>query len=259
MFSQWHPIFSLSRFDTIIFETGNPFSYLSDSSDAEISFSIPAATSSPSKVSPSHNDIPLGIHVLNCQSMKTPGKPAQLQTIIESTQADIVIGSALWLNPSISSSEVFPGNYISYRNDRSDGKGGGVFLLVSSKYESQVPEELKAGEDCELGLAKVKIQGSKDLYIGSFYKLPDKQKPDYLEQLQKYLSRIPTQNGAHLWLVGDFNLVENASPNECVLPHTSHGAQCQQLLTIAKDTFLNKMVDEPTMLTGTKSSILDLF
>ena len=95
-------------------------------------------------------------------------------TLTESTQADIVIGYESWLNPSISSSEVFPGNYISCRNDRNDGKGGGVFLLVSNKYESQEPEELTAGEDCELVWAKVKIQGSKDLYIGSYYKLPDK-------------------------------------------------------------------------------------
>ena len=63
-------------------------------------------------------------------------------------------------------------------------------------------------DDCELVWAKVKIQGSKDLYIGSFYKPPNKQKPDYLQQLQKYLSRIPTQNGAHLWLGGDFNLAD---------------------------------------------------
>ena len=34
--------------------------------------------------------------------------------------------------------------------------------------------------------------------------------------------------------------------------------QCQQLLTIAKDAFLNQMVDKPTMITETKSSIQDL-
>ena len=58
------PNFSLSLFDTTIFETSNS-SYMSDSSDAEISFSNLAVTSSPSKVSPSSNDIPLKILVLN--------------------------------------------------------------------------------------------------------------------------------------------------------------------------------------------------
>ena len=74
--------------------------------------------------------------------------------MIESTQADIVIGSESWLDPSISSSEVFPPNFTSFRNDRS-GKGGGVFLLVSNKYDSQEPEELKAGDECEVVWAKI--------------------------------------------------------------------------------------------------------
>ena len=80
--------------------------------------------------------------MLNCQSIKTPGKPAQLQNIINSTQADIVIGSESWLTPDIKSTEVFPPSYKCYRRDRVGGHGGGVFLLVSSDYESEEPEEL---------------------------------------------------------------------------------------------------------------------
>ena len=135
-------------------------------------------------------------------SIKSPGKPAQLQTLIQSTNADIVIGSESWLNPSISSSEVFPPDFTCYRNDRSSGKGGGVFLLVSNQFDSYEPEELKAGDECELVWAKLKVQGSKDLYIGSFYRPPDNNDPEYLDQLQKFISRVPTQNGAHLWIGG---------------------------------------------------------
>ena len=175
-----------------------------------------------------------------------------------------MIGSESWLNPSISSSEVFPGNYISYRNDRSNKEGGGVFLLISDIYVSHEPEELKAGNDCELVWAKMKIKGTNDLYIGSFYKppdkdRPDKDRPDYLDQLQKYMSIIPTQNGAHLWIGGDFNLADIDWPNECDVPYPSHNAQCQKLLTIAKDAFLSQLVDEPTRITETNSNILDLF
>ena len=72
--------------------------------ESTLSFSNPVATSYPSKVTPSREDLPLMILVLNCQSTKSPGKPAQLMTVIESTQADIVIGSESWLDPSISSS-----------------------------------------------------------------------------------------------------------------------------------------------------------
>jgi hypothetical protein len=45
--------------------------------------------------------------IINCQSIKTPGKPAELTNIIESTQADIVIGTESWLKSSIKLQEVF--------------------------------------------------------------------------------------------------------------------------------------------------------
>ena len=48
---------------------------------SELSFSCPIATSSPTKVTPGRSDLPLRVLVLNCQSIKTPGKPAQLQNI----------------------------------------------------------------------------------------------------------------------------------------------------------------------------------
>lgn len=144
------PNFSTSLFDTTIFETSSSFSYLSESACSDISFSNPVATSSPSKVTPHRTDLPMRVLVLNTQSIKSPGKPAQLQTFIRTANADIVIGSESWLNQNISSSEVFPPDFTCYRNDRSSGKGGGVFLLVSNQYDSYEPEELKAGDECEL-------------------------------------------------------------------------------------------------------------
>jgi hypothetical protein len=42
--------------------------------------------SSPSKVEKKRNDLPLGVLIINCQSIKTPGKHAELANIIESTQ-----------------------------------------------------------------------------------------------------------------------------------------------------------------------------
>ena len=203
-FSCGIPNFSLSLFDTTIFETSNTFSYLSETTSSDLSFSNPVATSSLSKVTPRRDDLPMRVLILNTQSIKSPGKPAQLQTLIQFTNADIVIGSESWLNPSISSSEVFPPDFTCYRNDRSSGKCGGVFLLVSNQFDSYEPEELKAGDECELVWAKLKVQGSKDLYIGSFYRPPDNNDPEYLDQLQKFISRVSTQNGAHLWIGGGF-------------------------------------------------------
>ena len=95
-------------------------------------------------------------------------------------------------------------------------QGGGVFLLVSSMYESEGPEELKVFQDCELVWAKMKVQGSKDLYVGSFYKPPKIHGKEYLDTLNSYLARIPTHNGAHLWIGGDFNLADIDWESECI-------------------------------------------
>ena len=198
--SFWFSTGLLSLFDTTTFETSNTFSYLSETASSDLSFSNPFPTSLPSKVTPRREDLPMRVLILNAQSIKSPGKPVQLQTLIQSTNADVVIRSESWLNPDKGSSEVFPPDFTCYRNDRSRGKSGGVFLLVSSQFDSYEPEELKAGDGCELVCAKLKFQGSKDLYIGSFYRPPDNKDPECLDHLQKFISRVPTQNGAHLWI-----------------------------------------------------------
>ena len=45
-------------------------------------------------------------------------------------------------------------------------------------------------DECEVVWAKIKVHGSKDLYIGPFYLPPDNHDPDYIGHLQKYLERI---------------------------------------------------------------------
>ena len=113
--------------------------------------------------------------------------------------------------------------------------------------------------DCELVWAKVKVQGSSDLYIGSFYRPPDKTDAEYLQHLQSTLSRIPTDKGAHLWLGGDFNLPDINWEEENVNNYASNSFSCNQLLAIMKDSFLDQVVMEPTRITETTSNILELF
>ena len=137
--------------------------------------------------------------MLNCQSVKVSRKPAQLKNLVSSLQADVVIGSESWLNSSIKSSEVFPVGFNAYRRDWPYDRRGGVFLLVYQQYESHQPVELTidSNVDCEAVWVKVKVQGSSDLYIGSFYRPPDKTNPEYLQELQFIMRRIQTDKGAH--------------------------------------------------------------
>ena len=255
------PNSSTSIFDTTILGTPNSFSQLRNdafSPESDISFSYPTAISSPirtvsqcrRKIHAEEQISQMRIVVLNCQSVKTSSKPAQLMNLITSLQADIVTGSESWLNPGIKSSEVFPDSFSRYRRDRPGAVGGVVFLLVFKQYDSSESEELKVGDsiDCELVWAKVKV-----LYIVSLYRPPDKASPVYLQHLQTILSRIPTSNGAHLWNGGDFNLPDIRK----VLTYATYGTVSQQLLT--KDAYLDQMVTQPTRIRETTANTLELF
>ncbi|XP_053389732.1 uncharacterized protein LOC128552710 [Mercenaria mercenaria] len=260
------PNFSTGIFDTTLFESYNSFSNLTFASDSEISFSCPNATSSPQRRHSStaenskskRTDMPLRILIVNCQSIKTPGKRGQLEHMIEATQADIVIGTESWLEDSVRSSEVFPPNFKPYRRDRQTGnQGGGVFILVSNTYESEEPSEISLQDDCEVVWCKVKIRGSQHLYIGSFYKPPSQTNPDYLDHLDRALGRIP--RGAHTWLGGDFNLPDIDWLNECPKTSSTNTKQCQQLIDVTRDHFLEQIVTSPTRISNYSSNILDLF
>ena len=69
------------------------------------------------------------------------------------------------------------------------------------------------------------------------------------------MRRIPTDKGAHLWLKGDFNLPDIIWEEENVVPYASYISISIQLLSIAKDSFLEQVVTEPTRMTETTSSI----
>ena len=162
------PNISTSIFDTTIFEVSNSFSKLSGNEHlspvSKISLSFPNVTSSPMRSIPQQDiakrkDLPLRIVMLNCQSIKTSRKPAQLRNMVSSLQSDIVLGNELWLNPTIKSQEVFPEGFNCYRKHRPVGACGVVFLLVSKQYHSSLPEDLAvdSNSDCEVLWVKVKV------------------------------------------------------------------------------------------------------
>ena len=147
------PNFSSGIFDSTIFESTNSFNSLSQDSinENEVSFNYPTATSSPIRTQLKRGSNyrrgsaqPLRVVSLDCQPIKTPGKKAILQNMIEAANADIIIGTELWLNKDIASPEVFPAHFRYYRKDRvSERQGGGVFIFISENISSEEPEELR--------------------------------------------------------------------------------------------------------------------
>ena len=70
-----------------------------------------------------------------------------------------------------------------------------MFILVSDKLISSEPDEMKVDGQCELFWAQIQIPGASQLFVGSFYRPPDINDPEYINQINTYLSRIPV--GAH--------------------------------------------------------------
>jgi hypothetical protein len=170
---------------TNIYETLNDSSFNDNSIGSSTAASSPVHKQTPPRnyTANKRNDTYLRVLVINCQSIKN--KKYDLENLTESTKPDIIIGNESWLHKDIQSTEVFPSGYIPYRNDRKTDAHGGVFILVSEKYLSSEPSELKSEETSEQLWIKLQIKGSPDLYIGSFYKPPKITDEEYLIHLEK--------------------------------------------------------------------------
>ncbi|KAK3085493.1 hypothetical protein FSP39_004174 [Pinctada imbricata] len=228
-------------------------------------FGSPTATSSPKHkpVKPQNHsnqrrsDIPLRIIVMNCQSIKN--KRPELDNLVESIKPDVVIGNESWLHKDIQSSEVFPTGYASYRRDRKNDPHCGVFILVSDKYLSTEPPDLKRDDHYEQLWVKVQVKGTPDLYIGSFYKPPNETDDECLIQLDRTIQSIRQSENANIWLGGDFNLGGIDWDNYALKSKSQNTRQCKQLIDQCQDNYLEQVVQQPTHMTNTSQTILDLF
>ena len=60
---------------------------------------------------------------------------------------------------------------------------------------------------CEIVWVTIKIQGSKDVTIGAFYRSPQfGDTYDYMKELRESINKIKRTNSEQIWLAGDFNL-----------------------------------------------------
>jgi hypothetical protein len=55
-----------------------------------------------------------------------------------------------------------------YRKDRKTDSHGGVFILLSDKYLSSEPTDLKSDDSSEQLWVKLQVKGALDLYMSSF-------------------------------------------------------------------------------------------
>ena len=77
---------------------------------------------------------------LNCCSLRSSGKRAHFQALIEEHNPHIICGCESHLDSSYYNAEIFPPTYTVLRKDRVEGAGG-VFLCVKEGLDvSEEPE-----------------------------------------------------------------------------------------------------------------------
>ena len=193
---------------------------------------------------------------VNCQSIS--GKTGEFQAALQYIKPDIVFGTESWLrgykpgktpsSDAIRSSEVFPPNYNIFRNDRNIF-GGGVFIMV---HDSLIVEEQpEFVTNCEIAWVRIKLQGRKDLYAGSFY-MPHRNLPD-TEELKKSLDKLSSDGSKDrdILLAGDFNCPGIDWEHHAVRSSADDVKVQQAIADITSNSLLTQIHHEPTRLTNT--------
>lgn len=161
-----------------------------------------------------------------------------MQNFIETHNPEIILGCESILDPQINSSDVFPSNHGNpYRKDRKFGEGV-VFIVIRNDL---ITTEIKTDADCEIVWTKLTIQGSKSIYIGSYYRKPSS-KLDMVESLDSSIQQISSSaknNMPNIILGGDFNLPDINWDNNTVETNPQHGHQMNsKLVEIATENDL---------------------
>ena len=157
----WVPSFATSLFESMLIpESINLYNSL-DETHESLNYSnqgSPQMTSSPKlnkhKNTIKHKRRPLPtdtekmrIMIINCQSLRR--RKDIFQKAIGKIQPDVIIGTELWLDPSIKNGDIFPDEFKGhvYRKDRKADKHGGVFIAIKNTYISEEVDELKSKAD----------------------------------------------------------------------------------------------------------------
>ncbi len=255
------PNFDSSFFQSFELKTANSFapldqSYASTSSPSSITSPVAASTPKRGKGNRTPGTKKASkknwrTMVINCCSVK--GKIPEFHSVVDYISPDAILGTESWLDPGINNAEIFPPDYTVYRKDRSSTQvGGGVFVAIKNTYIATECKDLDA--ECELIWAKVQVTGSKDLYLGSYYRPPDG-KAAPIAQLETSLGKLShAGNNRHVLLGGDFNLPGIDWEQDKSTPGTSFPRLSKELIRITTDSSLTQLNHTPTR----GNNVLDL-
>ena len=124
-------------------------------------------------------------------------------------------GERILVNPRHKKLRNLPRIFDAVEKDRVSDAHGGVFVAL--KRDLLCTEAPELDTNCEIVWCKLNIFGSRTLYLGPFYRPPDKIDNDYLEEFNFSLGRIMSNRNAHVLIgrdpitVGNFAFLFNCT------------------------------------------------
>lgn len=194
----------------------------------------------------------LRLLVINFQSLRKKGK--LLESIIESSEPDVLLGTETWLDDSIKSSEIIP-NYLGYdvqRRDRKSDQHGGV--LIAAKRELQ-PEHVQISKEIEMISCTIKTADHKKVKLAAYYRPPNRVDEKYLNTTMEEITLLRNSCKKDICLIGgDFNLPDIDWCSLRTIGNQYPARVSQLYLDIVADNSFEQQVTFPTR----KDKTLDL-
>lgn len=186
--------------------------------------------------------MPQQLRILSLNARSIVNKIDELELLLLSYNAQLVVISETWLSDKISSDEIVPPGYKLYRRDRVL-RGGGVAVVAKENIAVTFMDQIPNHESLFLN---VKILGFTFL-LCAVYRPPDAA-DSFLEDLYDFL--LPHRN-RNVIITGDFNLPDI----DWKQFRSEKYATCNVVLDILLAMNLDQVVQEPTR----ENAVLDLF
>ena len=191
---------------------------------------------------------------INCDGLRNVDKRDELSCEVNHHNPHIYAGQESTLGPDISSCEVFPKGYKTFRRDRVMGDGG-VFILVRKDIdhiEGAFPDDNK---DCESVWFQLNLLNAKLLNIASFHRPPNCRNKSLTLIHNDIGKAIRKHRHMQCVMGGDFNLTGYNWLEEEILDGPSK-SKCDLFVNMMNEYWLsqhNKEISRPV-----SNNILDL-
>ena len=198
----------------------------------------------------------LSFALLNCRSIRSEAKARELKLFVREHDPDVLIGTESWLSNDINDAEIFPLNYVTYRKDRCDRTGGGVFISIRDNISSY-KEDWNSEGDCEAIWCRITDEYKKHYIIGCFYDPPSDCEL-WLSELLSVLEEKTLSKSSRIIVGGDFNLPDIDWVNMISETGGRYRKKSDMLVNAMNSFGLEQMVKVPTRVAEHVSNTLDL-